>query len=321
MTVPNVLRRVIRSRPRSDDGSGGTMSLRDHLSELRSRLIKALLFVALGAVIGWILYPQILDLLKEPYCALPPDRRFNPSNGSECQLAFFGPLDGFVLRLKVGVICGIILSSPFWLYQLWAFVTPGLRRNERRWTTLFVFSATLLFLAGAVLSYFTIGKALTLLVNLAGSGTVAVIAVPNYIGFVTSMLLVFGAAFELPLLVSMLNLVGVLSYAKLRAWRRGLIFGLFVFAAIATPGQDPISMTALALALTALFELAIQFARVHDRRKARLRAAEGWDQWDPDQPSPISTAPSALDTRPSPLDTTPSPVPPPDPAHRLDDVT
>ena len=196
------------------------MSLRDHLSELRGRLIKAMLFVAVGAVIGWILYPQILDLLKEPYCQLPPDRRFNPSNGSECQLAFFGPLDGFVLRLKVGVICGVILSSPFWLYQLWAFVTPGLRRHERRWTTLFVFSATLLFLAGAVLSYFTIGKALTLLVNLAGSGTVAVIAVPNYIGFVTSMLLVFGAAFELPLLISMLNLVGVLPAARLIKWQR-----------------------------------------------------------------------------------------------------
>ena len=132
------------------------MSLRDHLTELRSRLIKALLLVAVGAIIGWILYPQILDLLKEPYCQLPASRRFNPSGGAgqDCQLAFFGPLDGFVLRLKVGVICGIILSSPFWLYQLWAFVTPGLRRHERRWTTLFVFCATLLFLAGAVLSYF-----------------------------------------------------------------------------------------------------------------------------------------------------------------------
>jgi sec-independent protein translocase protein TatC len=134
------------------------MSLRDHLSELRSRLIKALLFVFLGAIVGWILYPQILDLLKEPYCQLPADRRFNPSgltSANECQLAFFGPLDGFVLRLKVGVICGIILSSPFWLYQLWSFVTPGLRRHERRWSLVFVFCATLLFLAGAVISYFT----------------------------------------------------------------------------------------------------------------------------------------------------------------------
>lgn len=301
MTVPNVLRRVIRSRPRSDDGGGGTMSLRDHLSELRSRLIKALLFVAVGAVIGWILYPQILDLLKEPYCALPPDRRFNPSNGSECQLAFFGPLDGFVLRLKVGVICGIILSSPFWLYQLWAFVTPGLRRNERRWTTLFVFSATLLFLAGAVLSYFTIGKALTLLVNLAGSGTVAVIAVPNYIGFVTSMLLVFGAAFELPLLVSMLNLVGVLPAARLIKWQRIAIFLIFVFAAVATPSQDPISMCMLAIPMSMLFELSVLLAWLHDRRKARREAEAGFGDLADDQISPLDVSVQPVD-EPAELD-------------------
>ncbi|HEV7654332.1 MAG TPA: twin-arginine translocase subunit TatC [Mycobacteriales bacterium] len=284
-----------RTTPRSPDG---TMSLRDHLTELRSRLIKALFFVAVGAVVGWIFYPQILDLLKEPYCKLPANRRFNPSgvtSANQCQLAFFGPLDGFVLRLKIGVICGIILSSPFWLYQLWSFVTPGLRRNEKRWTTLFVFAATLLFGAGAVISYFTIGKALTLLVNLAGSGTVAVLAVPNYVSFVTSMLLVFGAAFELPLLVSMLNLVGVLPASRLIKWQRMAIFLIFVFAAVATPSQDPISMCMLAIPMSLLFEGSVLLAWLHDRRKARREAENGLGELDDDEVSPLDTSIQPID--------------------------
>ena len=284
MTVPNPLRRVLRRRRRPADG---TMSLRDHIAELRSRLLKALFFVGLGAIVGWILYPEILDVLKAPYCRLPADQRLQTGLSGECKLIFTAPLDGFVLRLKVGAICGVILAAPFWLYQLWAFVTPGLHRRERRWTVLFVALSTVLFAAGAVLSYFTIEKALALLVGFAGDATVAAIDAPRYIAFVTSMLLVFGAAFELPLLVTMLNLVGILSAARLIRWQRLAIFLIFVFAAVATPSQDPISMCMLAIPMALLFEIAVLFAWLHDRRKARREAAESFGDLPDDEASPL----------------------------------
>ncbi len=262
------------------------MSLRDHIAELRSRLLKALFFVAIGAVVGWIFYPQIIDFLKQPYCALPPERRFQSVTG-ECQLIFTSPLDGFMLRLKIGAIAGIILASPFWLYQLWAFVTPGLHRRERRYTIVFVGFSTVLFAAGAFLAYLTVENALSLLVNLAGDSTLAVLDIVKYMGFVTSMLLVFGVAFELPLLVVMLNLVGVLPAARLRRWQRLSVFLIFVFAAVATPSQDPLSMLMLAIPMALLFEVAVLIASIHDRRKARREAAESFAELPDDVASPL----------------------------------
>lgn len=291
MTLPNPLKRVLRRRRRPE---GGTMSLRDHIVELRSRLLKALFFVLLGAIVGWILYPAILDVLIKPYCDLPAGQRLESGDG-QCKLIFTSPLDGFVLRLKVGAICGVILASPFWLYQLWAFITPGLHRREKRWTVLFVGLSTVLFMAGAVLSYFTISKALALLVGFAGDSTVAAIDAPKYVGFVTSMLLVFGAAFELPLLVTMLNLVGILSAARLLHWQRLAIFLIFVFAAVATPSQDPISMCMLAIPMALLFEISVLFAWLHDRRKARREAAGSFGDLDDDETSPLDLTVQPID--------------------------
>jgi len=272
------------------------MPLREHLIELRSRLIKALLFIALGMIAGWLFYPHILDVLKEPYCALPPDRRFPPDRvPGECQLLFTGPLDGFMLRFKVAGIAGAVLSAPLWLYQLWAFVTPGLRRNERRWTVVFVLGSTLLFAAGTVLSYLTISKALNLLVNIAGQGTVAAIEVTRYLGFVTTMLLVFGVSFELPLVIVLLNLVGILSFRRLLRWQRMAIFLIFVFAALATPSQDPISMCMLAIPMSLLFEGAVLVAWIHDRRKERREAAESFHDLPDDVASPLDPSPGPLD--------------------------
>lgn len=272
------------------------MPLREHLIELRQRLIKALLFVALGMVVGWLLYPHILDILKEPYCDLPADRRFPPDRvPGECQLLFTGPLDGFMLRFKVAGIAGLVLSAPFWLYQLWAFVTPGLRRNERRWTVVFVLGSSVLFACGAVLSYLTVSKALLLLVNLAGQGTVAAIEVTRYLGFVMTMLLVFGVSFELPLLVIILNLIGILSARRLLRWQRMSIFLIFLFAAVATPSQDPLSMCMLAVPMCLLFEGAVLVAWIHDRRKARREALESFHDLPDDEASPLDLTRSSLD--------------------------
>ena len=272
------------------------MPLREHLIELRQRMIKAIFFLILGGIAGWFLYPSIITLLKEPYCQIPIDHRgnFGGPNGG-CALPFFGPLDGFVLRFKVAGIAGLVLSSPFWLYQLWAFITPGLRRNERRWTVLFVFSSTILFAAGAVLSYFTLGKALTLLVNISGPGTIAVIEITRYIGFVMTMLFVFGVSFELPLLVVMLNQVGIVSAQRLLRWQRLAIFLIFVFAAVATPSQDPISMCMLAIPMCLLFEVAILIAWLHDRRKARREADESFHDLADDAASPLDLTRSPLE--------------------------
>jgi sec-independent protein translocase protein TatC len=188
-----------------------------------------------------------------------------------------------------------VLSAPFWLYQLWAFITPGLKRHERRYAIGFVAVSTLLFAAGAVLAYLFLGAGLRALLGLAGNGVVVALTAQDYIGFVLSVLIAFGVSFELPLVLVALNLVGVLSHAVLAKGRRWIFFLTIVFAAVVTPTQDPFTMLAMALPMIVLFEGAIQFARVVDKRRARRQAAAGFPDVPDDQPSPLDPRPSALD--------------------------
>lgn len=266
------MRNVDRARRSRRTNPEGAMSVVDHLRELRRRVLNIVLILTLGAAVGWFLYGPVMQVLQDPYCSVDPRYRFGGQDGRPCVLVFTGVLDGFTTHLKLAILTGAVLTAPAWLHQVWAFLTPGLKRSERRFTLAFVFSSTVLFAAGACLAYEILGRGLSVLLRMGGDNVQAMLTVSSYLSFVILTLVVFGLSFELPLVVVMANLAGVLPAATLRRTQRVAIFAIFVFAGVVVPSPDPFSMCALAVPMAALYELAIGIATLHDRRVASRSA-------------------------------------------------
>jgi sec-independent protein translocase protein TatC len=247
----------------------GRMPLMEHIRELRNRILKAALGVGLGMVLGLVFFHPIWNFVTHPFCSATI-RGITGCHRAGDQLVVNNVLDPFMLRVKIAFFVGLIASSPIWLYQIWAFIAPGLYRREKRWAYLFVGAAVPLFAAGAVLAYEVMSRGLHYLLGLTPAGVLNLPSVDTYLNYFQAMILGFGLAFELPLALVMLNLAHVLTHARFRKWRRLMIFAAFLFAGIANPSPDPVSMLLLAFPCVVLVEIAEVIVWANDRRRARL---------------------------------------------------
>lgn len=238
------------------------MSLMEHLIELRTRIIRSAIAVALGAIVGWIAYPWVFDALMGPLRVLADN-----DNVSDKFIAL-DPLEIFMLRIKMSAYLGIILAMPFLLWQLWRFIAPGLYQNERRYASAFVASASVLFLLGAAIAYFTLPQALRFLQSMGGDDVLYQYSAQKYLMLIVYMMIAFGVGFEFPIVVVFLQLVGIVTPQQLAQFRRFAIVIIFVVAAVITPSADPISLFALALPMCLFYEISILIGRVVKRRQA-----------------------------------------------------
>jgi sec-independent protein translocase protein TatC len=251
------------------DEFGGQMTLIEHLEELRSRLFKSALAIALAFVVGFVFRNLLFEILIGPYCDLPAKLRAGSQvfDADQCALIVTNPLGEFFVTIKAAAVLAVVLGAPPVCYQLWRFITPGLNANERRYALPFVVLTFLLFAAGAVFAYLVIPRGLEFLVGFAGDNVVSLFDADEYITFILKTMLGFGLSFLTPLVIAMLTLAGLVTADTLRRYRRHTVFGAFVLAAIITPTQDPFTMLVMAVPLVVFFEGNIVVAKLLERRR------------------------------------------------------
>ncbi|MFD8078769.1 twin-arginine translocase subunit TatC [Streptomyces sp. NPDC059718] len=259
------------------------MPLAEHLREIRNRLVKALLAILVVTIAAAFHYKGIVNFSTRPVldsvgCPTSfADLAKRTANTTCARITINGLLAPFTLTLKVSLMAGVVLASPVWLYQLWAFVAPGLHKHERRYAYAFVGAGVPLFYGGAFFAYKVLPTTAKVLIGFTPHGVDNLLPLDGLLDLVTRMVVVFGLSFEMPLLLVMLNLTGVLSGRRIIGWWRGMIMGITAFSAVATPSTDPLTMLALAAPIWVLYFAAVVFSLLNDRRKARKQEAEPGD--------------------------------------------
>jgi sec-independent protein translocase protein TatC len=261
------LRRALSTRPVHPVGEDGRMALSDHLRELRGRLIRIALALVVATGLCLFFFDPIFDAVLGPYNqaqrALGEDVTMPTTNGAG------GPL---MLYLKLCGLAALVGTSPYWLYQVWAFILPGLHAGERRWSRIFAAIAGPLFLAGVAVGYLTLPKGLEVLISFTPANLINLVEFGDYLTFFSRTLFVFGISFEIPVFIVLLNLAGILSARSLAEHRAWFVIGIFAFAALATPSTDPFTMLFLAIPMCGLFLASEVVCRIIDRRRARVAA-------------------------------------------------
>ncbi|MFF5186873.1 twin-arginine translocase subunit TatC [Streptomyces sp. NPDC000345] len=268
---------MLKSARKQEKDPEGRMPLADHLRELRNRLAKAMLAIVLVTIVAAFFYKDIIEFFTNPILnAVGCDSTFSElaqqRSGTCARIVLNGLLTPFTLALKVSLMAGVIFASPVWLYQLWAFVAPGLHKHERKYAYAFVGTGVPLFIGGAFFAYKTLPTMAKVLLEFSPADLDNQLPLDDLLDLIVRMVLVFGLSFELPLLLVMLNLTGVLTGQRMLGWWRAMIIGITVFAAVATPSTDPLTMLALAGPIWILYFCATAFSLLNDRRKRRRDA-------------------------------------------------